>query len=104
MQSPTAHEAQALTAAEADAASQKRTDFIYLILFLEAEQHAHTLNQQKRAIFKRNGYRETPYTKALSAARWALDDIARDKARNLTRDGHLLFAFQGTTVLQGGAA
>lgn len=99
----TSQETQALTAAE-QAAREKRHEFIYLICFLEADEHAHALTQQQKAIWKRNGFRNTPYTEALSHARYALNDIAAEHARKLTRDGKLLFAFQGTTVLQGCAA
>jgi hypothetical protein len=98
MNASTIQERHALTQEDRDA---KRTENIYLILFLEAESSAKTLSNQRNTIYRRNRYKDTTYTDALWRGYCALNDQARNYARQLTEDGKLLFAFAGTTALQG---
>ena len=76
---------------------------IHLVVFLEAAINSELLRAAYIKSIK--GSRDkTPYAKALFDGYWTLRNKAREQAFDLTRRGQLLFAFPGTTVLQGGAA
>lgn len=79
------------------------TDLIYVYLFLKAQSHLDLINQ-KWVQLVRKTHRPTPYQDALAGAKWALTDRLEQQAVNAKNDGKLLFCFEGTTVLQGGAA
>ncbi len=87
-----------------------RLKYIWLICLLDAQQANVTLQLERDEIHRRNWHAKRPTTRhdALTNAMWAgamaLQDRAREYAHECRDHGHLLFAHQGTTVLQGGAA
>ena len=98
----TSQETQALTAAEFIALDQ-RTRFIFLICFLDAARNADILNKHWLKLLSRST-KASPFKDAVFEGYIALSQEADRCARKLTERGQLLFAFQGTTVLQGCAA
>jgi hypothetical protein len=97
-------------AAEQQAAKQKadaeerEAQFIFVTCFLNARRNAEIL--QKEAIAKFDA--KSPKHRALADAMWAGSNELRNEARTCLKSlmyrGQLLFAFDGTTVPQGGAA
>jgi len=77
--------------------------YINLVVFLESALCA----EQLRAEYEKKatkGRHRTPVGIALFQGFWELNAKAKEYAQRLTERGQLLFAFPGTTVLQGGAA
>ena len=74
--------------------------FIYIILMLENAEHSETLG---RMIYQPVHHAEGVFD-ALCAGRFALLYVAHHQAEIVRDYGQLLFAFDGSTVLQGGAA
>ena len=74
--------------------------FIYIILMLENAEHSETLG---RMIYQPVHHAEGVFD-ALCAGRFALLYMAHHQAEIVRDYGQLLFAFDGSTVLQGGAA
>lgn len=99
----TSQETQALSAVAEQAARDKRTSFIFLICFIEAERSAAILYKHWRGLRSRST-KHSPLKDAIFEGYIALDGEARSCAKQLTERGQLLFAFPGTTVLQGCAA
>lgn len=96
----TTQERQALTDAEAKA---KRVRHIFLICFLDAQRSAQELEKHRKALARRSK-KSTPLQAALWDGLVALHKETNACAHELTKRGHLLFAFPGTTALQGCAA
>jgi len=96
----TTQERQALTDAQAQA---KRTRHIFLICFLDAQRSAQELEKHRNALVRRSK-KSTPLQAALWDGLFALHKETNACARELTQRGQLLFAFPGTTALEGCAA
>ena len=78
--------------------------FLYLTLFLETQRDAAILKREWLARCLSNNKRVAAFGDALASASFELEEKRNSFLRSLIREGHLLFAFPGTTVLQGGAA
>lgn len=92
------------TAKQKSDAEDREAQFIYVTCFLKARHNADIL--QKEAVNRFSA--KSLKSQALGDAMWAGSHELRNEARTCLRElmnrGQLLFAFPGTTVLQGGAA
>lgn len=85
-------------------AEMREAKIIFVKRFLAVRNSAEIL--EKEALDRRHA--KTQKTQALREALWDGSHELRDEARRCLREainrGQLLFAFDGTTVLEGGAA
>lgn len=76
---------------------------IYVRLLLEFQPH-YELISKKWLAMRGKTKQAHAYEDALAASKWALRDQITEFAKCARERGQLLFCFEGTTVLQGGAA
>jgi hypothetical protein len=79
-------------------------ELIHLVVFLECAIASEVLHAAYLKLLKIGKGKQTAYATALYEGYWALRQKAGEQANFLKNRGQLLFAFPGTTVLQGGAA
>lgn len=82
-------------------AKTRRTRFTFIDSLLNAQRFIERLKKHRNLQWKRSQWRDTPLADALSGGIYALESEAYRHAETIQRDGDLLFAFEGTTVLQG---
>lgn len=86
----------------------RRARFIFIKCLLKTQRAYVQLDAHRTSMVRRNAKRgcmhNTPLTDALWEALCALLAQAGMEAKAVRERGHLLFAWEGTTVLQGGAA
>lgn len=94
---------------EAQAAEDRRTRYIFVTCMLEAQRSAQVLLDKRDQLMKPTARRpvrgnDTKLTDALWDGYTALESEARECAKKALEYGQILHCFEGTTVLQGGAA
>lgn len=83
--------------------AQADRNLVFVELFLSTHKYYELIAKKWLSIrAKSKAARE--YEEALGWAKWALHDQARSYIREAREHGQLLFCFEGTTVLKGGAA
>lgn len=81
----------------------KDPKFTNLFLLLELIRH-HELICKKWLGMRGKTKQSLAFEDALQAAKWAMHDQITEYIHTARERGQLLFCFEGTTVLQGGAA
>lgn len=99
---PTAAEQQ--QAAQLLDAQARRTSYIFVSNFLEHQRNAEILRRESRTRMQAKTAATLAFGWALWDGSYALEKEAARFLREVMERGQLLFAFDGTTVLQGGAA
>lgn len=85
-------------------ANTRKTEFSFIISLLEHQCAIEVLSQQRSKLLARQKWADSRLTNALYLGMYVIEDKVDQFAKNIRDFGQLPFAFEGTTVLQGGAA